>query len=81
VSRAAVILGLGLAALFLVLHLLGLRDDVSILSGTMPGGSLEAAGGLLYALAFFSTVIIAPVLLASAGLHWLSTRCLRSGLR
>ena len=49
-----------------VLHLFGARAEVGILSGTRPGGALELAAGVSYALAWFGAVLVAPVLAIAA---------------
>lgn len=47
--------------LFLVfLEVLGARQHVSVLSGTVDGGKAAMFMGLLYALTFFTVVIFAP---------------------
>ncbi|MBN8233409.1 hypothetical protein JYK02_38415 [Corallococcus macrosporus] len=58
-----VIAALGIAALFLVLHLGGGRESVGLLSGTVVGGPWQMGLGIVYALAWFGTVLVAPVLL------------------
>jgi hypothetical protein len=57
--RAALVM----TALFLLLHLLGGRDAVGLLSGTMEGGRSGLVLGVLYTLSWFSAVLVAPVLL------------------
>ncbi|NTX06412.1 hypothetical protein [Myxococcus sp. CA040A] len=54
---------LTLVAVFLLLHLLGARQYVGALSGTREGGALGLVLGLLYALAWFGAVLLAPILL------------------
>ncbi|NTX09667.1 hypothetical protein HUA76_02615 [Myxococcus sp. CA056] len=55
---------LTLVAVFLLLHLLGGRQYVGALSsGTREGGALGLVLGLLYALAWFGAVLLAPILL------------------
>ncbi len=47
--------------LFLVvLELLGARQHVSVLSGTVAGGKASMFMGLLYALTFFTVVVFGP---------------------
>ena len=47
--------------LFLVfLEVLGARQHVSVLSGTVDGGKAAMFMGLLYALTFFTVVVLAP---------------------
>ncbi len=43
------------------LHAVGARAWVGALSGTLPGGRLELGAGLLYVLAWFAAVVVAPV--------------------
>ena len=52
-----------MATVFLLLHLLGGRQYVGALSGTLEGGPPGMMFGVLYALSWFSTVLVAPVLL------------------
>jgi hypothetical protein len=54
---------LGMAAVFLLLHLLGGRQYVGVLSGTLEGGQSGLLFGLAYALSWFSAVLLVPVLL------------------
>lgn len=54
---------LTLVAVFLLLHLLGGREYVGALSGAKEGGALGLVLGLLYALAWFGAVLLAPILL------------------
>ncbi len=64
---------LKLAACFAVVyaacHLLGLRESVSLLSGTLPATEEELFVGLFTVLAWFGAVLVAPVLALAAGLH------------
>lgn len=56
---------------FGVLHALGLRDWVSVLSGTpVTAVPFEVAGpaGALYVLAYFGAVVVAPILVIAAAL-------------
>lgn len=57
--RAALVM----TALFLLLHLCGGRHSVGLLSGTLEGGRASLVFGILYALSWFSTVLLVPVLL------------------
>jgi hypothetical protein len=60
-----------IVVLFAVLHGLGWRDFTSILSGTAPGESLYGVKtwlGVLYALAYFAAVIVAPILVIAGAL-------------
>ena len=72
----------GLAvALYGVLHALGLRQYVSIASGTPlnPFGSEElgVALGIAYVLLYFAAVVAAPILLIAASV-WLLARRIRA---
>ncbi|WP_437727446.1 hypothetical protein [Sorangium sp. So ce861] len=64
------LLSLGAALLvsaFAACHLLGLREHVSVLSGTAPpGGGADASLGVVYALAWFGAVVLAPILAIAA---------------
>jgi hypothetical protein len=70
-----------LFAFFLVLHLLGLRDHVSVLSGTEPASGLLGAGGLLYVAAWLVAVVAAPIFVIAAGLLAVSDRFRRGRAR
>jgi hypothetical protein len=62
-----------MAAVFGLLHLLGGRQHVGMLSGTLEGGLAGLIFGVLYTLSWFTTVLLVPVLLlaglATAALH------------
>lgn len=68
---------LGHALVFVVtlgaLHAVGARDAVSILSGTAPAEHAASVFnvflGLGYVLAWFASVVVAPILLLAAALH------------
>lgn len=51
------------SAFLLFLELLGAREHVSVLSGTIAGGKPALFLGLLYALTFFTVVLVVPPLL------------------
>ncbi len=72
-KRTLIVFGATCVVAFLVLHVLGFRDYVSILSGTPgPGGEsgvFAAATGLLYAIAWFSAVLVAPIVFLSVAIH------------
>ncbi|WNG36220.1 hypothetical protein F0U61_23020 [Archangium violaceum] len=68
---------LAMTALLLLLHLLGGRHYVGMLSGTMEGGQSGLLFGILYTLSWFSTVLLAPVLL----LTWLADVALSGRFR
>lgn len=46
---------------FALLHALGGRALVSVLSGTLPATELELCAGLAYAAAWFAVVLVVPV--------------------
>jgi len=72
-------LALLLALLYAALHSLGLRDWVSVLSGTpVPGVPFEQAalGGALYVLAYFGAVLFAPILAIAGALSLLLGRAM-----
>jgi hypothetical protein len=57
-----------LIAAFAACHMLGLREHVSVLSGTPPpAGGGDPSLGVAYALAWFGGVIFAPILALAAG--------------
>ena len=63
---------LTLSALFLLVHLAGLREHTTFLSGT-PGEAetglrLSAFYGMVYILLYLGCVVVAPILLLTAGL-------------
>jgi hypothetical protein len=59
-------------------HLLGLREDTAILSGTAPAGGDAGIGrGLIYVALHFAWVIGAPILVIGAGVFWGAERALR----
>jgi|HubBroStandDraft_2_1064218.scaffolds.fasta_scaffold602529_2 hypothetical protein len=51
-----------------VLHRLGLRDDVAVLSGSRVA---SPTGGVFYALIYFAVVLGAPVAVLGAAGLWL----------
>lgn len=62
---------LAIAVLFLVVHLLGWRNDTCILAGALPAGATAKwAGvrGLLYLGLYFGSVVGGPILLIAATL-------------
>ncbi len=65
-----------LAALFAVLHLVGLREHAAILSGTAVGGSLAWSGfwGLTYVSAWFGFVLGTPACLLGAAIAAVASR-------
>ncbi|MBL8924393.1 MAG: hypothetical protein JNJ54_36430 [Myxococcaceae bacterium] len=50
---------------FAFLEVLGARQHVSVLSGTLSGGRPALFLGLLYALTFFTVVLVVPPLLVT----------------
>ena len=64
---------LGLAAGILLLlagaHLLGWRDHVSVLSGTVPGEGGTVGQGVAYAGIWFAAVVVAPILVLATGIY------------
>lgn len=62
-----------MAAVFGMLHLLGGRQYVGMLSGTLEGGLAGLVFGVLYMLSWFTTVLLVPILLlaglATVALH------------
>lgn len=73
-------IALTLFLLFLAAHFLGWRENTSILSGTMPAGNgSPLAGGLqgvTYALLWFSTIILVPILALAVALQKILERIL-----
>jgi hypothetical protein len=65
------VLAMVIAALFGVAHALGLRDGVSVLSGTSPSGDASAGGGVIYALLYFAAILVAPAFAIAAAITWL----------
>ena len=66
-----------LLVIWLVLHALGWRECVSVLSGTLPDHwNWEAAvlAAISYLLAYFGVVLVAPALLLSVLFRWLWKR-------
>lgn len=70
-----------LAAIFCTLHVLGWREDTSIISGTFhtPPPTRAAAErmilqGAFYAASWFATILLSPILLLGAALQWLLSR-------
>lgn len=65
------------AILLLVFHLLGWREMVTILSGTVPDG-YSPQGAMVraaaYMLAWFGTVILTPILAIATFLRWIVER-------
>jgi hypothetical protein len=68
--RPLLVLAAALAAAFGLCDVIGLREDVCILSGTMPATTWGAAGGVAYAGLYFAVVVVAPILVLAAPLVW-----------
>jgi len=63
--------------LFLVLNLLGWRENMTILTGTVPPGSNHATASikaLAYILSYFASVLVVPILLMATGISCLWVR-------
>jgi hypothetical protein len=63
-----------LGALFLIVHLAGLREYTAFLSGT-PGAvgadmRTSALYGTIYIFFYFGAVLVAPTLVLAAGIVW-----------
>ena len=60
-----------MALVFLLCHLMGLREHTTILSGTSATGDLRDAValgfGLVYVLFYFAFVIVVPILVIASG--------------
>jgi hypothetical protein len=70
---AAAVIGV----LYGAVHLMGLRDDACILSGTAPpGGDAGVVLGLVYVGLHFAWVVVAPVCALGAGVLWVLERAL-----
>ena len=67
-SRRPALLGALIAvAVLLACHALGMREDVSVLSGTAPATGAESALlGVIYVLAWFAALVVAPILALGA---------------
>jgi hypothetical protein len=67
--RAFLAVAAALSVSFLMCHLLGWRQHVSFLSGTMPAESnQEVLMGLVYCATYFGFVLVVPILVVAAGL-------------
>lgn len=60
-----------IVAAFAAAHALGLRDNVSVVSGTAPagGGDLAVIGGVAYVAAWLAAVVVAPILGLAAAIR------------
>ena len=68
---------IAIAVCFLLLHWLGLRDWVSVVSGTpVPNVPHETVwlGGTLYVIAWLSLTLVAPILVLTSLFHALLQR-------
>jgi hypothetical protein len=72
--QASVQLILGSSVGFLVVHLLGWREDVSFISGTVGehGPLLTACFGMLYMIFYFGITIVVPILVLALGIFKVS---------
>jgi hypothetical protein len=77
VSRRPALLGALIAvAVLLVCHALGMREDVSVLSGTASATGAESALlGVIYVLAWFAALVVAPILTLGALFDFVLERC------
>jgi len=70
--RGFLLTAVELCAIFLILHVAGLRSRASVLIGAAASrdaaGTLMASLGLAYILFYFAFVTLAPILLLAAGL-------------
>ena len=67
-----------LLAVFVVLHLLGWRDDMSFLTGTVSPtrADLMILRGTMYGLSYLAAVIVSPILILAAVLRAILERLL-----
>ncbi|MGE0789670.1 MAG: hypothetical protein AB7S26_28615 [Sandaracinaceae bacterium] len=68
-GRTAFVIAVVMVAGYVVLEALGLREWVSVLSGTpVPGVAYEVAalGAIVYVASYFGAVLIAPILAMAA---------------
>jgi hypothetical protein len=61
--KAALLIAALLIVTLAVLSLLGMRNDVGVLSGTRPSSLGSVAAGIAYAMSWFGAVVVAPPLL------------------
>jgi len=75
--RGFIVSACQISALFLVMHVAGLRACTTIFIGAAPapgfGGRLAAGLGLAYIVFYLAVTVIAPVLLIAAGLWTLGS--------
>lgn len=64
----------GLTLLYWALHLVGLRDYATVLSGGLPSADasphVAPILGVVYVLSYFAWVIMVPVLVLASGVLW-----------
>jgi len=70
-----------LLVVFATFHIVGWRDDTRILSGTSLPSDSAVVRGLLYAAAYFTAVIICPILILTAAIQTAMQRIFVSGNR
>ncbi|HEY3448649.1 MAG TPA: hypothetical protein VGK67_19990 [Myxococcales bacterium] len=77
-ARALVLWAGRFVLLFAVLHLLGLREHTTVLSGTVVGKSSIVSGflGLMYLLSYFAAILLVPPVLVAAGIAKVAERVL-----
>lgn len=66
-ARGLLFIALALLLLYAGAHLLGLRQDVAVLTGTY-GGAGSAIGGVVYVVLHLAATAVAPTLLIAAAL-------------
>ena len=76
--KSFLFLSLALIFLFLLLHLLGSREHVGVLSGTSSASLPQQLLGLLYLFSFVAAVFLSPIFLLAAGSLELWGRLIRS---
>ncbi len=73
-----VAVSVAILGLFLVLNLLGWRENMTILTGTVPPGTDRAEASIkavAYILSYFASVIVVPILLLTTGIGYVWGRC------
>jgi|SRR5688572_18497274 hypothetical protein len=66
------------AAPLLLLELGGARIHASILTGQLPASAADGLAGLAYVLAWFSAILLAPILAIAGSLVFAATRAVSS---
>jgi hypothetical protein len=70
-ARGFLVAAAVIGVLYGAANLLGLREETSFLSGTVPpGGAAGTALGLAYVALHFAWVVGAPILVLAAGVRW-----------